>query len=261
MINVLILGSFSAILYTGTGCSKKELDPNVELNKAVAEAESGNWEAAAKTAKNLTNNVKDNSDAYIIYGLTAENKGQLEEAVEAFKLAIDKDRTNFYGYYNAGRVYYKLKNYPEAVKFLQEALTLKSDNLDTKLLLAQAMTPQLLHKDAIVLYEDLAKTSKYVKSSEIYNQLGILYSRSGNTKKAFNNFKKAYVLDRGNPEAIYNLAIFVDNKLPNSKEYRKFKINLLTSYLNLTKDNSQLKERRNKVQKRIKKIMRPVKKA
>ncbi len=255
ILNALMLGGFTA--FFNTGCSKQDLDPNIELNKAVAQAENGDWKTATKTAKNLIDNVKDNSDAFVIYGLTLENQEKYEEAIEAFKLAVENDKSNFYGYYNAGRIYYKLKNYPEATKYLREALTLKSKDVNTQLLLAQSLTPQLFYKDAIALYKQLTDDPKFAKSSEIYNQLGILYSRAGKTKEAFNNLKKAYLLDRSNPEAVYNLAIFVDNKLPNDNKYRKFKIKLLTSYLKITKDNSQLQSRRNDIKKRIKKIMRP----
>ncbi len=255
ILNSLILGSFTAFFYTG--CSKQDLDPNVELNKAVTQAENGDWEIAGETAKKLINNVKDNSDAFVIYGLTLENQEKYEDAIEAFKLAVENDKSNFYGYYNAGRIYYKLKNYPEATKYLREALTLKSQDINTKLLLAQSLTPQLFYDDAIALYKQLAVDPKFAKSSEVHNQLGVLYSRAGKKDKAFSNLKKAYILDRNNPEAVYNLAIFIDNKEPNTNKYRKFKLNLLTSYLKLTKDNSQLQSRRNNIKKRIKKIMRP----
>ncbi|UDQ97075.1 tetratricopeptide repeat protein [Lentisphaerota bacterium WC36G] len=253
--NALLIGSFSVLLYSG--CSDGELDPNVELNKAVSQAENGDWESATETAKKLIDNVKDNSDAYVIYGLTCESQGNLEDAIESFKLAVEKDDTNFYGTYNAGRVYLKLKNYPEAVKFLQDALTLKSDYDDCMLLLAQSLTPLMRHKEAVEYYEKLAKLPKYQKSSEIYNLIGVLYSRLGEDKKAFDNLKKSYSLNPNNPEVIFNLAIFVDNKRENTNQYRKWKIQFLNKYLKLTKDNSSLKERHEQIRQRIKKIMRP----
>ena len=113
--------------------------------------------------------------------LTYEAQNQNQLALNSYKNAIETNSEYFPAMTNSGVLYYKMKNYPEAERFLQQALNFAPNNVITQ------RSMGLVYK-AMNQY-DLAITHFTNALNLQYNQthladLGMLYEQMGDQEKA-----------------------------------------------------------------------------
>ena len=244
----IVLLLFCSVL---SGCKKtKAFNAEVILSEAVVQAKEGKWAIAYKKVKELVSRTPENSAAQIIYGLCLEHQDNPNDALKAF-LAAAKQEPDFYSFYHLGRMFHKLGNYNDSIEPLKQAIELDETNLEAKILLAESFMKQKQFKKAIVLYQDLAKTERFARSSFLYNQLGVSYLKANLNVNAFKALKKSYELDSTNHIGVFNLAVLIDLKF---LKHRKVAVKYYKHYLSLIENNSELQKRAEEVKKRIAQI-------
>ncbi|MDD5193442.1 MAG: tetratricopeptide repeat protein [Candidatus Nanoarchaeia archaeon] len=136
---------------------------------------------------------------FILFQLASEllGKGQIEEAIEHLEESLKLNPDYYLTFLNLGGAYIKLKRVDDAERILLRALKIK-------------------------------------QTSEVYNNLGIIYSERNELNRALKKFEKALELNPNSADAYFNIGIIY---LKNGKEktsipYFKKAIELNPGYAN-----------------------------
>ena len=130
--------------------------------------------------------------------------GQAQEAIDAYRKAIELKPDYFQAFANLGNIYLDIQQCQEAVSSYKEALRLRPDipqlhdNLGNALRMSGILDEaEFCHKKAIEMMPGLASA---------YLNLGNVYRDQDQLGNAIEAFKKAISLDPNIPEAYLNLA-------------------------------------------------------
>ena len=164
-------------------------------------------------------------------------EGEYDEAIKAFKEAIDLNPENANTYFNLGTVLNSEGEYREAILAFEKVLSLVTEDTGTFINLGNALTNIGEIDKAISMYKEALKLdpeyapiynnlgSAYGKKKDyntaiavlekainidpndasIYNNLGSMFSENGQMDKALISFKKAIELNPYYASAYYNL--------------------------------------------------------
>ena len=143
-------------------------------------------------------------------GIIFTKQDSWEQAVAAFKKAIDLSPLNAQRYKMAADILFPTKRYKEACDLLETAVKF---NLDF---------PALYHylSQAKFALRDYKMAQKYVKQAlqnapdnvDYLNQLGICCKENGQVEDALKAYNQAIKLDPNNLEGLYNKAILLKSK-------------------------------------------------
>lgn len=152
---------------------------------------------------------------YIRRGLRAKAEGQMEEAIQEYSKAIDKDPRNAAAYNNRGIVYDDLEQYERAIEDYDKAIELDSNNV-------------LAYNNRGVAYDNLGQYEKAIEDYDkaikldpdydsAYNNRGVVYDDLGQYKRAIEDYNKAIELNSNYAVAYNNRGISYSNL----KQYEK----------------------------------------
>lgn len=131
---------------------------------AVEEIKKGNYSRAEEYLKHSAkDNIADTADTFFQLGKIKKFKGQYEEAMDYFELAIKIDAENSTYYYEAGQLAVDIGNIDKGISLLEKALEFN-----------------------VKIY---GKDHKQIANN--YKSLGSAYLRKGEFKKAIENYEKA----------------------------------------------------------------------
>ena len=165
--------------------------------------------------------------------------GNIEQAQKLYQKLLDKNKNNFQLFFLLGTSFLQTKNYLEAIKNLDYAITLNPNHADTYNNKGIALAEIKKYSDAIINYEKALKINKnlfnaYInkgvalknlkkyekaietlnlsiklnpKNPEIYNNLGNVFKEQCLFEKAINYYKKALSLNKDYAYAYNNLGI------------------------------------------------------
>lgn len=175
-------------------------------------------EEAEQTAKNIyciTNNIKDL--AKILQLLNKQEKYN-----EIFEYNSSANSPEIL--YQKAYAKFKLNNYSEAEKFINEAL---SQNYDIDYLILKGKILLKLNKYTECL-ENLQNINTEIPNPHLYNLLGLLKINEADFKTALNYFLKAVKFEPGNDEFLYNCAstYFKTNNIDFAKKYYNLAISI-----------------------------------
>lgn len=231
-----------------TACRGERLSVDELLNRGVTAAQNGDWEAAREFAGRAVKAAPSNVNALILYALSLENTGDPDAALGEISKAVSIDEANYFAQYTKGRLYYEKKRFESCIAPLRAALTLRPDATDPLILLAQSSVYLNNAQDARIYYSRLARNRKFAKNPAPWSELGMNFIRFDNKPAlAAQYLIYAYRLQPENPTLLLNLAVYFDTCLRNRAEARKY----YTRFLNMTEQNSAMRENREAVQKRI----------
>ena len=157
------------------------------------------------------------------------------EAIEKFKLALEKDphQTNIMG--NMAESYRKLGKYNEALDIYQKAIAIKSDDAT-------------LYTNMGVVLDKLGKTDESQEafkkaaslnpagSAESYYNLGVTMFNSGKPAEAIEPFRKAIAADPNYADAYFQLGMCLSGKQETMEEA----IKNLKKYVEIGKKSDQV---------------------
>lgn len=249
--NILALILLSALAFILVSCGKGREKMNCDqlLSKSLELALDGKWTKAGDFASEAAKQNPKKTEALILEGICLEYEGKLKLAIGRLETATNLQPDNFMAQYTLGYLLYKDGSFGKCIAPLKKARKLRPDNMETVVLLAEAMNKQKL-MGAATYYGTALRNSRFQKNSAPWNQLGIIFARKKDYKKALQCFIKAYKLDPENYMAALNLATFLDKYLNKKAKAKLF----YYKYLKLTAKNPALKAKRNEIIKRIKEI-------
>ncbi|MBO5722882.1 MAG: hypothetical protein J6S19_07180 [Lentisphaeria bacterium] len=243
---ILLLGAVIAL----TGCTERELDNAVLLNRAVENGRVGNWQECEKNSLTVLKRDPGNINALMLRALASEHLGKMDVALAAARQAAENDPENFAAQYIYGRLLaLKSESAKSAVQILERANKLRPGNRNTLILLGQCSS-NINADNAIEYY--LALPEKVRKLPEIQTRMAIYYldrrDRSQrNLALAFQALRNAYVTSPDNPVIVLNMAKFLDHYIKNKLKA----VGFYRRYLRLTEHNPELNPTRAQVQARM----------
>jgi len=150
-------------------------------------------------------NQKDNPEYYFNIGYIKTSQGKHSEAIEAFSKATQLDRLFAKAYEEMGRVYKLMGDFAKAEEYMQLAAEIYMDT-------------DKIGEAEDVLHEILEYGTD---SLNVFNTLGVLYRKKGNTKLALIQYKKALKVHPDEPYIFYNIGrLYLDMK--ETEDAKKF---------------------------------------
>lgn len=237
MINRFFRYTFlGIILLFFSSCGKSDFESNgVLLKKAIATAEKGNWAESRKLANKAVSQNEKDANARVMLALALEQCEQEDLALEEIEQAVLADPENFMAQYTKGRMLFKRQRYSDCRAPLGKANEIKPNMPQTLFLLARTCAVLDVHKDAVTYYVLLAKMDEYKNKPEPYNELGVLFMKKKDFKRALRFFREAYSKDNKSIPVNINLAIFWDNLIsfcgPDKEKARKAAASAIYYYM------------------------------
>ena len=142
-------------------------------------------------------NQKDNPEYYFNIGYIKTSQGKHSEAIEAFSMATSLDRLFAKAYEEMGRVYKLMGDLVKAEEYMQLAAEIYMDT--DKIGAAEDVLNEILESGT--------------DSLNVFNTLGVLYRKKGDTQVALIQYKKALKVHPDEPYIYYNIGrLYLDMK-------------------------------------------------
>jgi tetratricopeptide (TPR) repeat protein len=153
------------------------------------------------------NTVEKSPDNPIVHGglgLAYQERGFLDEAIRAFKTAIELGPNMAKNHYNIGRAYVEKRLFEKAVDAYKKAVELNPEYTDAYFNLANLYMRLQLKKDAISSYRKVIELDP--RDLEAYNNLGVAHAMQGEIGRALELWEKVLEIDPDNRKARDNIA-------------------------------------------------------
>lgn len=165
--------------------------------------------------------------AYLNRGLAYNNSGEVDLAINDLKKSIAIDPGNGKAYNNLGISYVKRGNHKKSIQNFNKALLIDNKNDEALYNRGTAYRKAGKYVEAIA---DLSRAIKIKEVPRYYNNRGNAYSRLGKKEEAIDDYIKAMELDPEDPSPYYNLGIVYSRAGDTKKStYYFHKANLLSS--------------------------------
>jgi tetratricopeptide (TPR) repeat protein len=146
--------------------------------------------------KVIARNLDYVDQAYILKGSALDLSGKKTEAINIYKLALKKYKTNHLLYYNLALTSFNVKNYKEAEDALQKALKLNPLHASSHFLLGMSMIGQKKRVQAcLALYNFLLLEPKTKRSASALLALEDEWKNAGKQEVISNNVQANKVED------------------------------------------------------------------
>ena len=153
------------------------------------------------------NTVEKSPDNPIVHGglgLAYQERGFLDEAIRAFKTAIELGPNMAKNHYNIGRAYEEKGLFENAIDAYNKAVELNPEYTDAYFNLANLYMQMQLKKDAINAYRKVIELDP--NDLEAYNNLGVALAMQGEIGRAVELWEKVLEMDPNNQKAKDNIA-------------------------------------------------------
>lgn len=150
-------------------------------------------------------NQKDNPEYYFNIGYIKTSQGKHSEAIEAFSMATRLDKLFAKAYEEMGRVYKLMGDHAKSEQYMQTAAEIYMDT--DKIGAAEDILTEVLESGT--------------ESLNVFNTLGVLYRKKGDTQIALTHYKKALRVHPDEPYIYYNIGrLYLDmKKTSEAKQY------------------------------------------
>lgn len=169
------------------------MEPMIEKTRQSLEMgltllENKEYKEALAVFEKLVNEGQ-SAEVYYNIGYIKSAQGKYDEALAAFQKATELDRLFAKAYEAMGRIYHKLGKDKDAERFLQKAadIHLEKENM----------------ADAEEILNEILKIRP--DTVNVYNNLGVLYRKKGDFKRALNSYQKALRIHPDQPQIYYNM--------------------------------------------------------
>jgi tetratricopeptide (TPR) repeat protein len=162
----------------------------VELEQHVSRREK---EPAAQIYRELVSERQADPDILIALGVVLGGAGLVNEALEPFRLAAEREPGFFQAQYNTGLTLLKLDRPAEAVGPLSHAIEIMPESFDANSALALAYLAQSRHSDAIGPLQAARRLRP--DDARLAGLLGSAYVRSGHPGEALTALRDAIAKD------------------------------------------------------------------
>ena len=190
---------------------EKQSEAEIALEKGMELVEQENYEEAISVLEEMTEKGE-TAEYYYNLGYLKTSEEKYTEAIEAFQKATKLDRLFAKAFEAMGRAYQKLGKHDEAQKYLQKAADIHMSKENVA--------------DAEEILNDILKLGK--DTVNVYNSLGVLYRKKGETEKALQQYMKAIKVHPQEPFIHYNIGrLYLDMRDPaQARKYFAMAINI-----------------------------------
>jgi len=186
-----------------------ELLNSFVLKGAVLDALKEYNQAIEAYKKAIEINPKKNEFYYNI-GIAYGNKGEYDQAIEAYKKAIEINPKMDEAYNNMGNAYYNKGEYDQAIEAYKKAIEINPKKDEAYYNLGIAYGNKGEYDQEIEAYKKAIEINP--KKDEAYYNLGIAYGNKGEYDQEIEAYKKAIEINPKRDKAYYNLGIAYSNK-------------------------------------------------
>ncbi len=170
--------------------AQESLDYGIELIK------NKEYDKAIEVFTSLVDQ-KDNPEYYFNIGYIKTSQGKHPEAIEAFAMATRLDKLFAKAYEEMGRVYRLMGDIARAEEYMELAAEIYMET--DKMGAAEEVLNELLESGT--------------DSLNVFNTLGVLYRKKGDTQTALTQYKKALKVHPDEPYIYYNIGrLYLDMK-------------------------------------------------
>ena len=196
--------------------NKQASIPREELEKIYLMYSMNQFHDAIKCIKILNEKFPNQSLLFNLIGACYKEIGQLDGAVQMFRIAVSINPKYAEAFFNLGATLQALDQKDDAVENYQKAIDITPNYPDAHNNLGNTLL-DLGKIDSAIESLEWAVAYKH-DFAEAYNNLGNAYNDSGKPDKAIENFKKAISCNPSYEKAIFNLAL-VFKDLGNREEF------------------------------------------
>ncbi len=150
------------------------------------------------------------ADKLFIKGSNFYETGKYEEAVLAYKEAIELNSTQWGYYFNLGLAYKKNENREASVEAFQEALKLNPKSYSCNNELGEAMAKREEYDKAKTFYLNASELSP--SDPDAFYNLGVVLTNLGKPEEAFKYFLKAVGVQENYADAYYQIGTIYISK-------------------------------------------------
>lgn len=143
-----------------------------------------------KMAKEIT---RERGEDFFLTGINEYNKGDFEDAVEAFSKAVNEDPKDFRSYFFLGQSHEKLNQAKEAAEAYLEAIKIRSNYLPAQEAVGLVYFQQRQFKEAETHLREAQKLGS--KIAEVYYGLGEIEQRKDSCETAIIAYEQALRLN------------------------------------------------------------------
>lgn len=230
-----------------SGCFGEKLTLSELMTQGVAAAVNGDWNVALEYAERAIKVAPDDVNALILLALAEENTGDADAALGTISKATAVDENNYFAQYTRGRLLYEKRHFDSCIAPLRTALKLRPNATDPLILLAQSSVNLKDTQNAKSYYSQLARNRAFARNPAVWSELGMTFIAESNPRNAAQYLVYAYRLQPDNPKLLLNLGVYYDAYQRNRAEAVKY----YTRFLNITKQNSAMAQKRSEVEKRL----------
>ena len=145
-----------------------------------------------------------NSQELLMKGADALTEDNLKEAERFFISAAEADDSNYLAFYNLGLLASDQDRLEDALTWLEKALALKNDDADILTALGTVHLKAGRDSEAEILFQ---KALKMGENEVIYNNLGTIFFRRKDYRKAKKLFRRALDINPDYQVARENIAL------------------------------------------------------
>ena len=196
--------------------NKQASIPRKELEKIYLMYSMNQFHDAIKYIKILNEKFPNQSLLFNLIGACYKEIGQLDGAVQMFRIAVSINPKYAEAFFNLGATLQALDQKDDAVENYQKAIDITPNYPDAHNNLGNTLL-DLGKIDSAIESLEWAVAYKH-DFAEAYNNLGNAYNDSGKPDKAIENFKKAISCNPSYEKALFNLAL-VYKDLGNRDEF------------------------------------------
>jgi tetratricopeptide (TPR) repeat protein len=169
---------------------------------------------------------KDYAGGHYNLGKSLNDKGEFEAAIAAYRQAIRIQQDFTEAYYNLGIALGNMGRSDEAITALRQALQWRPDYPEAHVNLGNALRDKGLLDDAIDHYQAAIATKQvFPEAYKAYIGLGVAFDKKGQLDKAIAAYHGAIRIEKDNPEAHLNLgnALHGDEAIAEYREALRLK--------------------------------------
>jgi len=183
-----LLGNYDKAISDFTFVILAKPQANIYINRGMAYLEQVKYNDALRDLENAMNMNEDDPEAYRVIGDTYFAKGEAEQAIEYYSMALNKDPDDQKTLNNRGNTYQQLGMNSLALADYDHAVAV-TQNSHTYTNRAKFWLNQGEYDKALV---DCRRASQLdYKNAEAYYYIGQVENAKGNTQRALSNFNKA----------------------------------------------------------------------
>ena len=182
-----------------------ELEPNniqALLNKSIALHDLNKTNEALDCINKLIEIDNNNYLPYLTKGNILAKNGQNVEAIENYKLSLEKNNISTQALYNMGICYLNMKDYQQANKCFDDALLINPNLLEIYIAKAKIFEDQKNYNNAIELYNEIIP--KFPYDDNIFYKKGICLENMEEYQEALKNFEQGLDINKSNIDCLYH---------------------------------------------------------